>query len=121
VIELVAESEGKLLGIKVRGRLTARDYVETFVPHLDWVFQQHGKARLLFAMEKGVEGLEDDSPWEPGRFAARHGGEVEKLAVAGEGQWGEWAQRTGGLLGGCEAKAFAPGQWEMAWDWITDT
>lgn len=119
MIEIVPESERNILGMKVRHNLTGRDYTETLVPHLDWVVQQYGKARLLFSLEKGISEPDDESPWEPSRFGSRHRDQVERIAVIGEEQWTEWAQKVCERLSGCEVKIFTPGQWDRAWDWLT--
>jgi hypothetical protein len=118
MIELVLESQGNVLGIKVRKSLSGRDYADVLVPHLDWIVQEHGRARLLFSMEGDVRGLEPESPWLPERFGIKHGDQIEKLAVAGESPWAEWCLKIGEVLSECQVSVFAPGKWEEAWDWI---
>ncbi len=118
MIELVLESQGNILGIKVRKSLTGRDYADVLLPHLDWIVQEHGKARLLFSMEGEVQGLEPDSPWLPGKFAVEHGEQIERLAVAGDAAWAEWGLKIGEALSESQVRVFAPGKWEQAWDWI---
>ncbi len=118
MIELVPESEGKLLGMKVRGGLTERDYSTALIPHLDWVIQGHGRARLLFFFEEGVETPEPDSPWEAARFGLRHKDQIEKLAVVGDDRWVTWAQAACAQLASCEVGSFPKGREEKAWDWI---
>lgn len=119
MIELVLESQGNILGIKVRKNLSARDYSDVLLPHLDWIVQEHGRARLLFSMEGDVQGLEPDSPWLPVKFGTGHKDRIEKLAVAGAAPWDGWCLKIGEVLPGTPVKVFAPGKWEQAWDWIT--
>lgn len=118
MIELVLESQGNILGIKVRNNLSKRDYDDVLMPHLDWIVQEHGKAKLLFSMEGEVQGLEADSPWLPERFGIEYGDRIEKLAVSGESPWAEWCVKIGEAPEGPQVKVFAPGQWQQAWDWI---
>ncbi len=119
MIELVLESEGKILGIKVRKDLTDRDYTEMLVPHLDWIVQEYGKARLLFSMEDGVEEPSPGSPWEAAAFAARYGDDIEKVAVAGPAAWTDWGTRLASLLPKAEVGIFSAGEWDKALDWLT--
>ncbi len=118
MIELVLESQGNILGIKVRKSLSGRDYADVLVPHLDWIVREHGRARLLFSMEGDVQGLEPESPWQPEQFGLKHKDQIEKMAVAGESPWAEWCLRIGEVLSESRVNAFAPGKWEQAWDWI---
>jgi len=119
MLELVLESQGNILGIKVRKNMSKRDYADVLLPHLDWIVQEHGKARLLFSMEGAVQELETDSPWLPERFGAAHKDQIEKLTVAGAAPWDEWCLKIGEVLSGPPVSVFAPGKWEQAWDWIT--
>lgn len=118
MLELVLESQGNILGIKVRKNLSERDYADALLPHLDWIVQEHGKARLLFSMEGDVAPLEPDSPWKPETFAMEHREQIEKLAVAGHAPWDEWCLKMGEALSGIPVRVFAPGKWEQAWEWV---
>jgi hypothetical protein len=118
MLELVLESQGNILGIKVRKSLSGRDYADVLLPHLDWIIQEHGKARLLFSMEGDVQEPEPDSPWLPERFGKAHKDQIEKLAVAGAAPWDGWCVKMGEALSGTPVRVFAPGKWEEAWDWI---
>jgi len=119
MLELVLESQGNILGIKVRKSLSARDYDDVLLPHLDWIVQEHGKARLLFSMEGDVRELEPDSPWQPEKFADAHAEQIERLAVAGDVPWTGWGTQIGATLPSSQVGIFPPGKWEEAWDWIT--
>lgn len=119
MIELVLESEGKILGIKVRQDLTEGDYTETLVPHLDWILQEYGKARLLFSVEGAVKTPLPGSPWDAAVFAARHGDDIEKMAVAGTAAWTDWGTRLASLLPKAEVGIFSSGEWDRALDWLT--
>jgi len=117
-MELVSESVGNLLAIKVREGLTDQDYAEVFIPHLDWIVEKYGKARLLFSMEGYAEDVRSESPWAPSRFSSRHREKIEKIAFIGELRWETWAQTVGDLLDACEVKVFPYGMWEKALNWI---
>lgn len=118
MIELVLESQGKVLGIKVRKMLSERDYTDVLVPHLDYIDQEYGTARLLFSMEGNVQALGPGSPWEPAGFGLKHKDDIEKLAVVGVSQWTEWGQTLAAHLAKSEVKTFSQGEWEKAWEWI---
>ncbi len=46
-IELNETNDGKVLEVRVTGKLVHEDY-ENFVPHFDRLVKKHGKIRLLF-------------------------------------------------------------------------
>ena len=119
MIELVLESRGKILGIKVRRRLSEHDFADVLVPHLDWIIQEHGKGKLLFSMEGDVQDPDPGSPWEAKAFGTRYGDDIEKLAVAGSGSWAEWGTQLSAHFAKIETKVFSPGEWDQALDWLT--
>jgi hypothetical protein len=118
MIELVLESQGKVLGIKVRKILSKQDYTDVLVPHLDYIVQEYGTARLLFSIEGNVQAVVHNSLWEPAGFGHKHKDDIEKLAVVGEALWTEWGQTLAAYLTKSEVKTFSQGEWEKAWLWI---
>jgi hypothetical protein len=84
-IKLEEKDGGKTLEVALTGKLTREDY-ETFVPKVDQLVKEHGKLRLLVAMHD-FHGWTAGALWEDTKFAARHFGDIERLAVVGEKKW----------------------------------
>lgn len=78
-------SAGKLLHVKVSGKLTKQDY-ETFVPAIDDQIREYGKIRVLFEM-RDFHGWTAGALWEDMKFDLKHWRDIERLAIVGESKW----------------------------------
>jgi hypothetical protein len=78
-------SVGKLLHVKVTGKLTNDDY-EAFAPVVDGQIQEHGKVRILFEMHD-FHGWTAGALWEDMKFDFKHWKDIERLAIDGESKW----------------------------------
>ena len=84
-IQLNEENGGRLLVVKVSGKLVKTDY-ERFVPRFERLVREHGKLRLLFDMT-GFHGWEVSAAWEDFKFGVEHFADIERLAMVGETRW----------------------------------
>ena len=84
-IQLKEENAGKILAVHVSGKLAKADY-ELFVPEFERLVSQHGKLSVLFDMT-GLHGWEAGALWEDTKFAIKHFGDIERLAMVGEKKW----------------------------------
>jgi len=78
-------SAGKLLHVKVTGKLTKEAY-EAFAPVVDEQMQEHGKVRILFEMHD-FHGWTAGALWEDIKFDFKHWKDIERLAIVGESKW----------------------------------
>jgi hypothetical protein len=78
-------SAGKLLHVKVTGKLTTDSY-ESFAPLVDQLIQAHGKIRILFQMHE-FHGWTAGALWEDIKFDFKHWKDIERLAIVGESKW----------------------------------
>ena len=69
-IQLNEENGGKLINVRVSGKLEKADY-EHFVPEFERLARQHGKLRVLFDMT-GFHGWEASAAWEDFKFGMKH-------------------------------------------------
>lgn len=76
---------GKLLHVKVTGKLTKESY-ETFVPVVDQLIEEHGKLCILFEMHD-FHGWSVGAMWEDIKFDSKHWKDIERLAIVGESKW----------------------------------
>ena len=84
-IKFEDESEGKVLTIRVTGKLTKADYVY-FSPEFERLVQLNGKLRVYFNMT-GFHGWEGGALWEDIKFDVKHFGDIERLALVGDKKW----------------------------------
>jgi hypothetical protein len=83
--ELEFVSTGKLLHVKVTGKLTKESY-EIFTPAVDQQIQEHGKIRILFEMHD-FHGWSVGAMWEDMKLDLKHWKDIERLAIVGESKW----------------------------------
>jgi hypothetical protein len=78
-------SSGKLLHVKVTGKLTKEAY-EELAPVVDQQIQEHGKIHILFEMHD-FHGWTAGAMWEDLKFDFKHWKDIERLAIVGESKW----------------------------------
>jgi hypothetical protein len=84
-VELREEAGGKVLAVKLSGKLTKQDY-EQFVPEVERLIGQHGKIRMLVQMHD-FHGWTLGALWEDIKFDVKHFGDIERLALVGDRKW----------------------------------
>lgn len=118
MIEILPESKGKLLGIKVSGKLTDRDYQDVLIPTLETVIKKHGKGRFLCAIDQTFSGMELGAMVDDARFYLKHKNDIEKMALVGGQKWIEVLMKVFAHFLPGDAKTFSTEQLSEAWDWI---
>jgi SpoIIAA-like len=84
-VELSELPSGRGLEIHLTGTLTREDY-QLFLPRVEALIRQHGKARLLVQMHD-FHGWTAGALWDDIKFDARHFNHFERLAIVGEKRW----------------------------------
>jgi len=84
-VEVREEDGGKVLVVKLSGKLTKEDYAQ-FGGEVDRLIQQHGKLRILCQMHD-FHGWEMGALWEDIKFDFKHFRDIERLALVGESKW----------------------------------
>jgi hypothetical protein len=118
MIEILPESKDKILGIKVSGELTDRDYRDVLIPTLETIIEKHGKGRFLCAIDQTFSGMELGAMWDDTRFYLKHWNDLEKMALVGGQKWIEVLMKVFAHFMPGEAKTFSSEQLSEAWDWI---
>jgi hypothetical protein len=84
-VELHSEADGKILQVRISGRLDKDDYGR-FVPEVEHLVQQHGKLRMLVETHD-FQGWDAGALWEDIKFSINHFNNIERLAIVGEKTW----------------------------------
>jgi hypothetical protein len=84
-VTLQEEAGGKILVVKLSGKLTREDY-ESLVPEVERLIQQHGKLRMLVHMD-GFQGWTMGALWQDIKFDIKHFSHIERLALGGDQKW----------------------------------
>lgn len=83
--QLAEKNGGKVLEVRVSGKLTHEDY-QHFVPAFERFVMRHGKIRVLFEMTD-FHGWEAAALWDDIEFDVKHFSDIERLALVGDKQW----------------------------------
>ena len=84
-VDLHDEGGGKVLVIKLTGKLTKEDYGR-FLPEVERLIKDHGKLRMLVQMHD-FNGWTAGALWEDIKFDLKHFRDIERLALVGEKAW----------------------------------
>ncbi len=84
-VDLREEAGGKILTVRLSGKLTKPDY-ERLGPEVDRLIKQHKKIRILCELHD-FHGWEAGALWEDLKFDFKHFADIERLALVGESRW----------------------------------
>lgn len=84
-VELIEQNGGKLLVVRLTGKLVKEDY-DHFVPTVERLAKQHGRIRMLVEMHD-FHGWTAGALWEDIKFDLKHFSDIERLALVGETKW----------------------------------
>ncbi len=118
MIEVMPESEGNLLVLRARDRLTHSDYSDVLIPRLEEIIHDHGKARFLLDLGDDFQGWEPAAMWDDTRFGLTHRKDFDKMGVVGGPWWVDMSAKALGWAMGGELRTFAPQQRNEAVDWV---
>jgi hypothetical protein len=116
----VVESQGKVLWLRARGKLSRADYQEVLIPRLEAVLKEHGKARLLFHLAPDFACWELGALWDDLVFDLKHKDDFEKLAVVGAARWADAAVKIFSRFMSGEVKTMLEEQLAEAWEWLQE-
>lgn len=118
MIEILDRSEGNILAVRARGKLTDEDYEGVLIPKLEALFQTHGSARFLFLMAEDFSGWTSGGFWDYAKFGTKHQNHFEKVAAVGGPKWLEQWMKFKSYFVRAEIKTFPVESLEEAWTWI---
>ncbi len=120
MLEVMPESQGKILWLRAAGKLTDRDYREVFVPRLEAVLREHGKARVLFHLDPDFRGWTPEGLWQDLKLDLKHRGGFEKVALVGASVWADAIMKLFAHFVSGEVRTFLREHLAEAWIWIQE-
>jgi hypothetical protein len=118
MIQIMPETEGKIIGLKASGKLTGRDYQEVLIPRLEALIREYGRVRLLCLIAEDFAGMEAGAMWDDAKFFMAHTGDFEKMVLVGGPKWMEVMMKLFSPLMKGGIKVFSPDALAEAWAWI---
>lgn len=118
MIEVLGQSEGKVLGFKAEGTIKPADYDE-LVPLVEEAIRQQGSVRLLCDLSDFKS--ESPSAWKADlEFGHDFRKKIEKMAIVGDKRWQEWVADFAAPFYAKEARHFHTDDLVAAWDWLRE-
>lgn len=117
-VELHEQGGGRVLEVRVSGKLTTEDY-QQFVPAVERLIEQHGRLRLLFQMHD-FHGWQAGALWEDIKFDLRHFRDIERLAMVGEKTWQKGMSLFCKPFTTAEIRYFGAEELEEARSWLQE-
>ncbi|MGP8050329.1 MAG: STAS/SEC14 domain-containing protein [Desulfobaccales bacterium] len=120
MLEIMPESEGPLLWLRARERLTVEDYREVFIPRLGLAIREHGQVRLLLHLGPDFRGWTPGAWWENLKLELKHRGDFKKLGQAGASYGADALLRLLARFMPGEVRTFFREHLAEAWIWIQE-
>ena len=117
-VELHQEVDGRVLIVRVSGKLTKEDY-QQFIPTFEQLIQQHGKLRVLFRMDD-FHGWKVAALWEDLKLDFKHFSDIERIAMVGDKAWQEGMSFFCKPFTRAEIRYFGHHEAERARGWVSE-
>lgn len=116
MFEVMKESEGKVIGVKMSGTVHKGDYAE-LAPKLEALAKQYGDVRMLCDM--GDFKTEAADAWIADlKFGREFHDKMSKMAIVGDKRWESWITKLAAPLYAKEARYFHVADMSAAWTWV---
>ncbi|MGR3174077.1 MAG: SpoIIAA family protein [Candidatus Scalindua sp.] len=120
MIEIMSETEEKILAVKATEKLTFEDYEEVFIPKLNQLIQEYGKIRVLMYFAENFAGWETEAAWDDAKYGIKHRNDFEKIAVVGGSKWVEWVTRISAYFIDGKVKTYEASDFQAAISWVKE-
>lgn len=111
---------GRLVALRVTGKLTREDYQNDILPRLERALVVYDRLRCLCVLDEQYEGITPGAAWEEVRFDAEHRKDFERIAIVSDDEMVRAAVRLGRPLFAGDVRLFANGDRQVAETWIRD-
>jgi len=119
MFQMLDQSSGKVIGLRLSGKLLHEDY-QQFIPKLEALIQEHGSIRCLIEMTE-FHGFELRALWDEIKFDTTHATRIERCAVVGNKTWERWATNLcKPLFFKATIQYFDASKLDEAWEWINE-
>jgi hypothetical protein len=84
MLEMIPDLPGRIVGMRARGRVSAADFRDVFLPALAVPGPAEGKLNLLYVAGPDFEGYETGAAWDEGKRSARASLAFGKIAFVSD-------------------------------------
>jgi len=118
MIEILPQSTGNVVAVRVNGKLVHEDY-QQFIPQLEQVLAQYGSLRCYCEMTN-FEGVTWQAMLDEMKFDVQHCNQIERCAIVTDASWSQWVTKFSQLVfHNAQIETFPLNETEEAWNWVT--
>lgn len=118
-VVLMEELPDDVLGIDLRGAITARDYAQTIAPEIERMLALHEKIKLIYRVGPEFASFSPGAVWSDTRIGVMHLSAFSRVAVVSDLDWIRYATSAFAPLIAGEVHFFAADEVAEALAWIT--
>ena len=118
-VEIMEGLPRDVVGVSVRGVVTAKDYQKTIAPLVEKAHEDHGKIKLIYQIGPEFEGYTAGAAWNDARLGVMHFTQFSKIAVVSDVNWIGKAVGLFAPLLPADVHVFADAELEEAKAWIS--
>ncbi|WP_170134914.1 STAS/SEC14 domain-containing protein [Acuticoccus kandeliae] len=107
-----------VLGLDLRGAITARDYADTIVPAVERMLARHRKIKLIYRIGPEFTSVTPGAMWSDARVGLSHLSAFSRIAVVSDKEWVRLATQAFAPLIPGEVHIFPADKLDEAKDWI---
>ena len=116
MLEILPESSGNVVGVRIAGRLGG-DECKLLAVRIEELIDEHKAVRLLLDVSE-CDRVDPAAAWEEFIMGVKHWNELERIAIVGGAKWSEVAAGTLNRLAYGEAEHFTADELPGAWVWV---
>jgi hypothetical protein len=120
MIETLSGLGERVVAVRARGKVTAKDFQDVLLPAVEAATQDGKRARLLYVLGPEFDGLEVGAMLHDAKVGLGHLSDFERIAVVTDRDWIAHSLRVTAFLIPAAVRLFAPDQLEEAKRWIVE-
>ena len=119
MFQILEQGAGRVVGLKVTGKITAEDMTAMTRRLEAEIDGAEGPLRLLSDVSD-FDGMEIAAFWQDLTFSLKHVGDFDRVAIVGAKTWMEWWTKGVSPFVKAEARCFPPEAIDQAWAWVRE-
>ncbi len=117
MISYTTSEDSPVLGFRVSGKLSARDYEEVLTPTIEARIKKDGKVRVLLEWGDDFAGWEPKAMLDDAKLGMAHWNDFEKIALVGTPNWINFFVKIFDAVSKGSIKIFDEGEYDQALSW----
>ncbi|MBL4616761.1 MAG: STAS/SEC14 domain-containing protein [Robiginitomaculum sp.] len=119
MIEVLANTDVKVLAFRVSDKLTAEDYETVLIPKIEERIKRDGKVRLLLEWGEHFEGWQTKAIIDDAKLCFAHWNHFERWALVGAPKWVGVSAKLFDKVSKGKVKLFDAGEVDQALAWAS--